>query len=69
LQFGPRGESRINGNNYDVRRVVEIGLLQTHGSLVPTATSGAGTSSVSYQGNTIAIQISGFGSAVTLYRR
>ena len=69
LQFGPRGESRINGNNYDVRRVVEIGLLQTHGSLVPAATSGAGTSSATYQGNTIAIHISGFGSAITLYRR
>jgi prepilin-type N-terminal cleavage/methylation domain-containing protein len=69
LQFSPRGESRINGNNYDVRRVVEIGLLQTHGSTVPAAANGAGTSTPTYEGNIIAIQISGFGSAITLYRR
>jgi prepilin-type N-terminal cleavage/methylation domain-containing protein len=69
LQFGPRGESRINGNNYDVRRVVEIGLLQTRGGVVPAPSSGAGTSTASYDGNVIAIQISGFGSIVKLYRR
>jgi len=69
LQFSPRGESRINGNNYDVRRVVEIGLLPTHGSAVPTAASGAGTSTAAYNGNVIAIQVSGLGSIVKLYRR
>src|ERR1700730_7514904 len=69
LQFSPRGESRINGNNYDVRRVVEIGLLQTHGNIVPAATNGGGTSTATYNGNIIAIQISGFGSIVKLYRR
>lgn len=69
LQFSPRGESRINGNNYDIRRIIEIGLLQTYGSSVPIPTSGSGTSSATYDGNTIAIQISGLGSAVTLYRR
>ena len=69
LQFSPRGESRINGNNYDVRRVVEIGLLPTHGGALPAAISGAGTSTVTYDGNVVAIQISGFGSIVKLYRR
>ncbi len=69
LQFSPRGESRINGNNYDVRRVVEIGLLPTRGGTVPAALSGAGTSTATYDGNVIAIQISGFGSIVKLYRR
>jgi prepilin-type N-terminal cleavage/methylation domain-containing protein len=69
LQFSPRGESRINGNNYDVRRVVEIGLLQTHGSSVPAAASGAGTSTAVYSGNVIAIQVSGLGGIVKLYRR
>lgn len=69
LQFGPRGESRINGNNYDVRRVVEIGLLQTRGGVVPAPSSGAGTSTASYNGNVTAVQISGFGSIVKLYRR
>lgn len=69
LQFSPRGENRINGNNYDVRRVVEIGLLPTRGGAVPTATNGAGTSTATYNGNVVAIQISGFGSIVRFYRR
>lgn len=69
LQFSPKGESRINGNNYDIRRMIEIGLLQTHGGSVPAPTSGGGTSTATYDGNAIAIQISGLGSAVTLYRR
>lgn len=69
LQFSPRGESRINGNNYDVRRVIEIGLLQTHGSAVPVAANGAGTSTVTYNGNVIALQVSGLGSIVKLYKR
>jgi prepilin-type N-terminal cleavage/methylation domain-containing protein len=69
LQFSPRGESRINGNNYDLRRIVEIGLLQTRGRTVPPAVNGAGTSTATYDGNVVAIQISGFGSTVRLYRR
>lgn len=69
LQFSPRAESRINGNNYDVRRVVEIGLLPTRGGAVPTAMSGAGTSTATYRGNVVAIQVSGLGGIVKIYRR
>lgn len=69
LQFSPRGESRVNGNTYDVRKVVEIGLLQTHGNVVPLASSGGGTSTATYEGNVIALQISGLASVVTIYRR
>jgi prepilin-type N-terminal cleavage/methylation domain-containing protein len=69
LQFAPRGECRINGNNYNVRRVVEIGLLQTHGSVVPAEASGGGTSTATYSGNVIAIQVSGLGGIVSIYRR
>src|SRR5437899_11469206 len=47
LQFSPRGESRVNGDSYDIRRVVEIGLIQTHGNAVPTPTPSAGN----YVGN------------------
>ena len=64
LQFTPRGECRIN-STYDVRRVIEIGLLQTHGSIVPTPTPSAGN----YIGNVAAVQITGFGSSVKIYRR
>ena len=59
LQCNPRGEFRVNGNSYDVRRVVEIGLVQTHGSTIPTPTSGAGTSTATYSGNVAALDGNG----------
>ena len=69
FQFSPRGECRVNGDSYQVRRVVEVGLVQTRGSTVPTPTSGAGTSTATYSGNVVALQINGFGSTVKIYRR
>jgi prepilin-type N-terminal cleavage/methylation domain-containing protein len=68
LQFNPRGESNIN-STYKPRRFVEIGLLQTHGNAVPPAISGAGTSTATYRGNVAAVQISGVGGNVKIYRR
>ena len=71
LQFNPRGESTINsglgvGNvTYAVKPIVEIGLIQTHGTVVPTPTPSAGN----YVGNVVAIQITGFGGNVKIYRR
>jgi hypothetical protein len=64
LRFSPTGESRIN-STYDVRKVVELGLLQTHGSVAPTPSPGPGK----YPGNVIAVQITGFGGNVNIYRR
>jgi prepilin-type N-terminal cleavage/methylation domain-containing protein len=68
LQFNPTGECRIN-STYDVRRVVEIGLVQTHASSTPVPASGSGTSAVVFNGNVVALQISGFGSNARIYRR
>jgi len=65
LQFSPRGESRVNGDSYDIRRVVEIGLIQTHGNAVPTPTPSAGN----YVGNVVAVQINGFAGDVRIFRR
>ena len=71
LQFNPRGESTINsglgvgGITYNVKPIVEIGLIQTHGIVVPTPTPSAGN----YVGNVVAIQISGFSGSVKIYRR
>lgn len=65
LQFSPRGESRVNGDTYDIRRVVEIGLIQTHGNIAPTPTPSAGN----YVGNVAAVQINGFAGDVRIYRR
>lgn len=69
LQFNPAGDARVNGNSYSVRRFVEIGLVQTHGSAVPAPISGAGTSTAVYPGNVVALQISGFGGNVKIYTR
>lgn len=69
LQFNPRGESRVNGDSYDLRRVVEIGLIQTRGGAIPNPTSGAGTSEATYSGNVIAVQIAGISGAVRIFKR
>ena len=68
LQFSPRGESRVNGDSYDIRRVVEIGLIQTHGTAIPSP-SGGGTGGSIFAGNVVAVQINGFAGDVRIYRR
>lgn len=69
LQFSPIGEARVSGNTYNIRRFVEIGLVQTHGNAVPAPTSGGGTSTVTYAGNVVALQITGFAGNAKIYRR
>ena len=64
LEFTPRGESRVIGDSV-IRRVVEIGLIQTHGNVAPTPTPSAGN----YVGNVVAIQINGFAGDVRIYQR
>jgi prepilin-type N-terminal cleavage/methylation domain-containing protein len=64
LQFNPRGEARIN-STYDIRRVIEIGLLPTHQNVAPTPTPSAGN----YIGNVVAVQLNGFSGNVKVYRR
>jgi prepilin-type N-terminal cleavage/methylation domain-containing protein len=64
LQFNPRGESNINSGlgvgpvTYDVKRIVEVGLQGTHGTRVDTISP-----------NLVAVQITGFGGNVKIYRR
>jgi len=65
LQFSPRGESWVNGDSYVIRRIVEIGLIQTHGNVAPTPTPSTGN----YVGNVAAVQINGFAGDVRIYRR
>ena len=67
LRFTPTGECRIN-STYDVRKVIEMGLLQTHGTAVPAPIGGSG-STFTYAGNVSAVQITGFGGSVKVYRR
>ena len=68
LQVSPRGESRVNGDSYDIRRVVEIGLIQTHGTATPVPRGGCG-STFDFSGNVVAVQINGFAGDVRIYRR
>jgi prepilin-type N-terminal cleavage/methylation domain-containing protein len=65
LQFNPRGESNINSGvgvgpvtYYDVKRIVEVGLQATHGTQVDIISP-----------NLVAVQITGFGGSVKIYRR
>ena len=67
LQFSPRGECSIN-STYDVRSVIEVGLLQTHGTAVPAPIGGSG-STLTYGGNVAAVQITGLGGNTKIYQR
>lgn len=64
FQFNPRGEGRIN-STYGVLRVVEFGFISTRGNAAPTPSPSPGL----YPGNVVAVQITGFGGNVTIYRR
>jgi prepilin-type N-terminal cleavage/methylation domain-containing protein len=68
LRFSPTGESRIN-STYDIRSVIEIGLLQTRGNATPVPISGGGTSAEAFAGNVAAVQIGGLDSTVKIYKR
>jgi hypothetical protein len=68
LRFSPTGECRVN-STYDVRKTVEVGLLQTHGIAIPPPRSGGGTSFGVWDGDALAVQITGFGGNVKIYRR
>lgn len=68
LQFSPRGECRIN-SSYDVRRAIEFGLVPARANIAAVPTSGAGTATPRYDGNVVAVQVTGFGGHVKIYRR
>jgi hypothetical protein len=58
IQFSPRGEARINNNNFTLKTVAEVGLRQTHGAAVDTVSP-----------NVFAIQFSAISGATRIYRR
>jgi type II secretory pathway pseudopilin PulG len=59
VQFTPRGEAVIDNSNYALAPVSEIGLEPTHGATVPA----------SIPPNVVAIQFTGVGGNVRIYRR
>src|SRR6476659_3961984 len=62
IRFSPRGEAVVKGGNTQITQYAEVGLLPTHGT-----TLAAGINPAS--GNLVAIQVSGFGGNVRIYRR
>jgi hypothetical protein len=67
IQFSPRGEARINNStvnangaeNFPLQTLAEIAVEPTHGPSVPA----------SIPGNVFAVQFTGIGSNVSIYRR
>jgi prepilin-type N-terminal cleavage/methylation domain-containing protein len=65
VQFSPRGEAEIDNTNYTLKTVAEVGIVQTHGNVAPTPSPGPRQ----YPGNVVAIQFTGVGGDVKIYRR
>jgi type II secretory pathway pseudopilin PulG len=62
VRFSPRGEAVVKGGATQITQYAEVGLLPTHGTALAAAVNPA-------SGNLVAIQISGFGGNVRIYRR
>ncbi len=60
VQFSPSGEARVNNStsSYSLQTAAEIGLRPTHGTTVDTSNP-----------NVVAIQFSGLGGTVVIYRK
>jgi len=58
VQFSPRGEGVIDNSNYTLASVSEIGVQPTHGTTVDTTST-----------NLVAIQFTGIGGNVRIYRK
>jgi len=59
VQFSPRGEAQINNSTNSLQTAAEIGLVPTHGNATPS----------SLPANVVAIQLTGVGGNVIIYRR
>ena len=59
VQFGPGGEARVNNSESSLHPAAEIGLEPTHGATIPA----------SIPANVVAIQFTGVGGNVKIYRR
>ena len=62
IRFSPRGEAVVKGGDTQVTQYAEVGLLPTHGTTLAATINPA-------SGNLVAIQLSGLGGNVKIYRR
>jgi hypothetical protein len=67
IQFSPRGECAVDNSNYTFAPVSEIGLQPSHGTTVASTVVDPDTGA--YVGNLVAIQLTGIGGEVKIYRR
>jgi prepilin-type N-terminal cleavage/methylation domain-containing protein len=66
IRFSPRGEAVVKGSDTQMSQYAEVGLLPTHGALLAVKLDPA---TGKYKGNLAAIQITGVGGNVRVYRR
>ena len=59
IQFSPRGEASIDNNSSPLQTAAEIAIEPTHGAIAPA----------SIPANIVAVQLTGLGGGVTIYRR
>jgi Tfp pilus assembly protein FimT len=64
IRFSPRGEANIN-STYALKHAAEIGLVGCHGDSAPTPPA----SPARYSGNVVALQFSGIGGNIKIYRK
>jgi prepilin-type N-terminal cleavage/methylation domain-containing protein len=62
IRFSPRGEAVVKGGGTQITQYAEVGLLPSHGTTLAATINPA-------TGNLLAVQISGFGGNVRIYRR
>ena len=62
IRFSPRGETVVKGGSTQITQYAEVGLLPTHATTMAVSINPA-------SGNLVAIQISGLGGNVRIYRR
>jgi prepilin-type N-terminal cleavage/methylation domain-containing protein len=62
IRFSPRGEAVVKGGGTQITQYAEVGLLPTHGTALAIAINPA-------LGNIVAIQVSGVGGNVRIFRR
>jgi len=62
IRFSPRGEAVVNGGATQITQYAEVGILPTRGTSLAATINPA-------SGNLIAVQITGFGGNVRIYRR
>jgi prepilin-type N-terminal cleavage/methylation domain-containing protein len=64
IEFSPRGEARLNNASSGYKPIIEVGLLDTHGTTVDAAVDSTGQPV-----NPIAVQVTGIVGTVTIYRK